>query len=385
MKRILHIIPSLDSGGAERLITDIVNNTNKDEVSHFVCTLRNSEFFAPAIRAAGYEVRDFGITGKHPWFSATSKLLGIIRDYQPDIVKTWLYDANIIGRLAHLRNPKIPLITTLHFPDYEPDIIRAYKWSPIKVEGLRQIDRATARLTKPYFTACSHYVKKSFQKRLNLADSQIKVIYNGTDPEPLKCAEGDAARIRRDLGIPADGFVYTMVSRLVEIKNQALLLRVFPQVLARVPQAYLVIVGGGHLEQELKDLANSLGVSHRVHFLGRRKDIGACLEMADVFVFTTLAEGFGLALVEAMFKELPCIVSNIEVLRELVTDNETGLMFNPNEPDELAAAMCRLFDEPELRRRLGRQALEDAERRFHIRVIASQWEDFYHQVISQTK
>ena len=187
MKRIFHIIPSLGNGGAERQLANLVSNTNKSEFSHFVCTFKDSDFFAPAIRAAGYEVCELGITGKHPWFSITSKLLGVIRDYQPDIIKTWLYDANITGRLAHFWNSEIPLITTLHFPDYEPDMIRVSNWSPMKVEGLRQIDRLTTRLTNPYFAACSHHVKKSFQKRLNLADSQIKVIYNGTDPEQLKC------------------------------------------------------------------------------------------------------------------------------------------------------------------------------------------------------
>ncbi len=381
MKRILHLIPSLGSGGAERQLTNLISNTTKSEFTHLVCTFKNSNFFAPAIRTAGYEVWKLEITGKHPWFSGTSKLLGVIRDYRPDIIKTWLYDANIIGRLAHLWNSEIPLITTLHAPDYEPDMIRASNWSPTKVEGLRQIDKLTARLTNPNFAACSHYVKKSFQKRLNLADSQIKVIYNGTDPEPLKCDKGDAQRIRHDLEIPADGFVYLTVGRIDVAKNHALLLRVFPQVLSAVPQAHLVIVGTGVLEQELKGLAGTLGISRRVHFLGMRNDIAACLEMADVFVFPTLAEGFGLALVEAMFKQLPCVASNIEALREVLIDNETGLLFNPNDPDELVEAMRKLFLEPELRQRLVRQALEDAERRFHIRRIASQWENFYNQVI----
>jgi glycosyltransferase involved in cell wall biosynthesis len=166
------------------------------------------------------------------------------------------------------------------------------------------------------------------------------------------------------------------------MKNHALLLRAFPKVLSAVPQAYLTIVGVGVLEQELKNLANSLGIAQRVRFLGRRKDVGACLEMADVFVFPTLIEGHGMALVEAMFKKLPSVASNIEVLREVLTDNENGLLFNPSEPDHLAAAMIKLYHQPELRERLGRQALEDAERRFHIRIIASEWEDYYREVSS---
>jgi hypothetical protein len=90
MKRILHFIPTLGGGGAERQLTGLVCNTSKKEFSHLVCTLKDSDFFGPAICAAGHEVCELGVTGKHPWFSGTSKLLAVIRDYQPDIIKTWL-------------------------------------------------------------------------------------------------------------------------------------------------------------------------------------------------------------------------------------------------------------------------------------------------------
>ncbi len=381
MKRILHIIPALVAGGAERQLANLVNHTTA-EFSHFVCVFNDADFFAPTIRASGHEICELGVSGKHPWFSAASKLRSIINNYKPDIIKTWLYDANIVGRLVQIFNPKIPLITTLHSPDYEPETIRAANWSPFKVEGFRQIDKTTARLTKPHFAACSQYVKKSYQKRLNLSDSQIRVIYNGIDPVLLECAADEPQQIRRDLEIPKDGFVYVTVGRLDAMKNHALLLRAFPKVLSAVPQAYLTIVGVGVLEQELKNLANLLGVAQRVRFLGRRKDVGACLEMADVFVFPTLIEGHGMALVEAMFKKLPSVASNIEVLREVLTDNENGLLFNPNDADSLATSMIRLHRQPELRERLGRRALEDAERRFHIRRIAAQWEDYYREVSS---
>ncbi len=92
-----------------------------------------------------------------------------------------------------------------------------------------------------------------------------------------------------------------------------------------------------------------------------------------------------MALVQAMFKKLPSVASNIGVLREVLTGNENGLLFNPNESDALAAAMIRLHRQPELRQRLGRQAFEDAERRFHIRRIAAEWEDYYRDIISQNK
>lgn len=383
MKRILHIIPSLISGGAERQLTNIVCNTS-DEFTHLICVFSDSDFFAPEIRRAGHEVRELNLTGKHPWLSGVKRLLPVVRDYQPHLIKTWLYDANILGRLVQLRNRKIPLVTTLHSLDYEPETMRAGGWSPVRVEGLRRIDKWTARLTNTNFVAVSNYVKKSAQKRLSIADAQIEVIYNGVDPESLECAEGEAKLLRRELKIPIEAFVYVTVGRVDALKNHALLLRVFPQVLENVPHAYLVIVGTGILEQELKDLANSLGINHRVRFLGRRKDVGTCLEMGNAFVFPTFVEGFGIALVEAMFKKLPCVASDLEVLREVIVDKESGLLFNLDEPSELIWTMTELFRKPELSRQLGEQAQRVAEKRFHIRVTVLEWENYYRFIIDKT-
>lgn len=383
MKRILHIIPTLASGGAERQLVNLIEQTSANEFSHLVCVFSNSDFFGATVRNAGYDVCELGLTGKHPWFSSAIKLRSIIHDYRPDIINTCLCDANIAGRLARLWNFKIPIITSLQSSDYEPETIHAANWSPLKVEGLRQIDKFTSRLSNQYFAACSNSVKKSFQKQLKITDSQLRVIYNGVNPATLECAHDEPLRLRQKLKIDQDGFVFITVGTVAAMKNQELLLRTFPQVLIKIPQAYLVIVGTGILEDRLKKLAQTLGIDRRVRFLGERGDIGACLEMADVFVFPTLLEGHPLALVEAMFKKLPCVASNIEVLREVLIDNENGLLFDSNDADKLAAAMIELHRDPALRDRLGKKALIDAERRFHIRIIASEWEDYYRFVIDQ--
>jgi glycosyltransferase involved in cell wall biosynthesis len=251
MKRILHIIPSLVSGGAERQLTNIVCNTAAAEFSHYVCTLAEAEFFAPQIREAGHEVRELKAFGKHKWLSGAAKLLPEIRRYRPDLIVTWLFDANIVGRLVCFLSPGIPLITTLHSLDYEPETIRSSGWSPSKVEFFRQVDQLTARFAAPHFAACSHIVKKSYQKRLKIADERIKVIYNGIDPNSLDCEPNEPQRLRQALEIPDDAFIYTSVGKMFATKNQSILLRNFGQVIQSVPQAYLTLVGTGPLEQEL--------------------------------------------------------------------------------------------------------------------------------------
>lgn len=385
MKRILHIIPTLGGGGAERQLVNLVSNTSAEKFDHYVCAFEQSDFFAPAIRQAGFEVKDLGVSGKHPWFAATRKISSIVRDYKPDLLCTWLYDAGIVGRMVHLRHSEIPLICTLHLTQYEPETIRGGNWSPTKVEGLRLIDWLTNKLTNQYFAACSEEVKNSYCRTLGIDPSDITTIYNGIDSEYLKSEAGTPQKIRRELGISDDDFVYLSVGRLAPQKNYPHLLRVFKQVAESIPQARLAIVGEGDIAEDLKNLANSLNITDKVYLLGRRTDIGGCMEMADVFVMPSLFEGMPLALLEAMFKRLPCIVSRIKVLEEAITDNESGLLIDPNDTNDLRDAMIKLYHQSELRERLAEQALATAQQRFHIRTIVSQWETFYDRVLNETK
>jgi glycosyltransferase involved in cell wall biosynthesis len=204
------------------------------------------------------------------------------------------------------------------------------------------------------------------------------------DPATLHCQPGESQRLRGSLAIPPHAVVFLNVGRLDPAKGQTCLLRAFQRVATQAPDAFLVLAGDGPDGEALKSLAGELGIAKKVRFLGRRTDIGVCLEMADVFVFPTLFEGLGLALVEAMFKKLPCIASRIDVLLEVIPDQESGLVVSPGSVDALADAMIRLQADPILRRALGLQAQKIADARFHQRVTTPQWEKLYSRIIEQS-
>ncbi len=370
------------SGGAERLIADVVSDTSREKFSHTVCVLGKADFFAPKILESGSEVIELNLSGKHPWLAAARKVIPIIRQQQPDLILSWLYDASIVSRLAALRNRKIPLVTTLHAPDYDSETIKAGNWSPRKMEMMRWIDKISAKITKPYFVSCSNFVAESYKKNLGVDASEIRVIHNFINLESLKCEPGEAQKLRESLDIPKDGFVYTNVGRLDPQKGQIYLIKAFPKVLEAVPNAYLVIVGDGGLKSSFEELAKNLKIDHRVLLLGNRKDIGACLEMSDVFVFPALFEGFGIALVEAMAKSLPCIATRLEVLEEIIDDKVSGLFVAPESESELADAMIQIYQQPDFREKLGQQGFEKVKKRFFSQVIIPEWEKLYTEMSS---
>lgn len=378
--RILHVVTSLTSGGAERQLVDVVCNTSRSEFEHVVCHLRPQDFFAGEITRAGHRVLGLNVTGKYPWLAAAKRLVPIIRTERPDCIHSWLFDADMTARFTHLASRDVPLITSVQAPNYDPQTVRVANWSPMKINALRWLDKASARWSNPSFVACSNFVRQSTMARLGVAASRIRVIYNSVDPNTLVCMPDEPRALRRSLEIPEDAFVYVTVGRLEPPKGHAYLLRAFAQVAATRAGAYLAIVGEGPLASDLKRLASRLGVGDRLRLLGRRKDVGACLEMSDAYVFPTLFEGFGIALVEAMFKGLPSAASRVGPIPEIIEDGVSGLLFAPGSVEELSAAMATLYDDPARRRALAESGLRRARGQFHSELTIPQWEGLYREV-----
>ncbi|MBA3693273.1 MAG: glycosyltransferase [Acidobacteria bacterium] len=383
--KVLHLIPTLSSGGGERQLVNLVSSTSKEIVNHIVCVIGEADFFAPNIREAGCKVIEFEIFAKHSFLKAASKFRRIVREEKPDIIHSWLYDANVSARLGNLLNGKTPIVTSLQSSDYSPEARRAGNWNPRKVYALRMIDKFTARLTKLYFVPCSESVKNSYRLYYGIDESKTQVIYNSVNLNLLATSEDDLKKLRRELALPADAFIYLNVGRLDKPKNHKILIEAFQKVALEIPNAYLLIAGAGDLENKLKEQAKDAKISEKVLFLGRRNDIGVLLEIADVFVFPSLLEGLPVALVEAMFKSLPCIASRIEVFEEVVTNGETGLLINPASADELKDAMIELHKNEARRKSLGENAFQQARAKFNTTVTAGQWEKFYQKVKSESK
>lgn len=144
------------------------------------------------------------------------------------------------------------------------------------------------------------------------------------------------------------------VGRLDPVKGHDVLLRA----LARVAGARLTIVGSGGWREHLVRLADDLGVTDRVRFAGWVEEPRRLLASYDVVVLPSRSEGYPLTVVEAMLAARPVVATRVGAVPEAVRDGETGLLVDPGDVDGLAAALCRLRDDPGLRARLGRRGRE---------------------------
>jgi hypothetical protein len=173
------------------------------------------------------------------------------------------------------------------------------------------------------------------------------------------------------------------VSRAVPGKGQARVIRAFSWVLQRVPDAQLVLVGDGELREEHQQLARDLGVERSVRFLGTRRDIPALLVGADVFVFASHTESFGLVVGEAMTAQLPVVAYRLPSLDTFSRADVTG--YYPEQDDEAGfnERFCELLADAGRRRRMGQAGFELVAERFPIDATARSFDEAYRWVLER--
>ena len=186
-------------------------------------------------------------------------------------------------------------------------------------------------------------------QRMGLPD--VRYIHGiGINTERLSRGQ-DFSDIRSELGLRQDDFLVLSVGELNENKNQKTILRAIASL--KDPAIHYLLCGKGDQLEKLQRLAQTLGISSRVHFLGYRNDVVDICRQADVFVMPSRREGLPVASLEAMYCGLPVIASNIRGLTDVVEDGKSGYLCSPDDDKAFAEAIQKLMAHPELRQKFS--------------------------------
>src|SRR5277367_2061993 len=194
-----------------------------------------------------------------------------------------------------------------------------------------------------------------------IATARISIVNEGVEIPALATVEQRVAA-RQHFGISDQEFLFGCVSFLVEGKGQEHLIEALARVREKHPQARLLLAGDGPRQAEFEALTKRLAQEDAVRFLGFVKDVATVYAALDAFVFPSEFEALGTALQTAMALALPCISTVCGGLGEVVQDDRTALVAEPNGP-AFAAAMLRIMENPDLRERLGKAARQDIQLR----------------------
>lgn len=375
--RILFIINSLGAGGAERSLAETLAFPN-DLQAVVACLIRERDGMETQVVDSGAEVRS--IAGRS-LLGQLRRVRTLTRESCPDLVHTTIFESDVIGRFA-AAGMRVPVLTSLVNTSYDPVRLQDPAVNAWKLQAARGIDGWTARHLTTHFHAISNAVKDAAVRDLRIHPDRVTVIERGRDPERLgKPSPERRSRARRALLLEGGNPVVVTVGRQEFQKGQWYLLEAFPQVLAAHPDATLLLAGRpGNASRRIEEVERSAAFDGRIRILGHRDDIPEILAAADVFVFPSLYEGLGGALIEAMALGLPIIGSDLPAIREVVEADRNAVLVPAGSPAALAAAVSALADDPMRRRAMGTRSRQIFEERFTLERSATRLLDLFERV-----
>lgn len=380
--RVLQIIESLSRGGAERRLVNDLTYLRKLGIDSRIVHVLPADDLRGEIESLGYTVEWLGVSGPRDLPRGIVRLKRLIRSYQPDIVHSQLFFANICARFGGMLARGVPVMTSIQNTMYEPD------WKGFYDQRKRLIlDRFTSKRYCHHAVAVSHHAKESAVRFLGFKKEQVTVIHNTVDTARFKMPISEPRKAGRALlEVSPNEFAIVSAARFVSQKGFHIAVMAMPSLLRQVPSARLFLAGGGEEEPRLRSLCRELKLDDRVQFLGVRDDIHRLFQGADAFVFASLAsEGFPLVPLEAMALKVPVVASRIEPMGEMIDHGESGLLFSPGDPDDLALALTELAKDEGRKSRIAEAGCGRAHHEFDAEKGASRLAACYRMVVDQNK
>ncbi len=298
------------------------------------------------------------------------KLYRLIRRGRFDLVHTHTSKAGILGRLA-ARLAAVPRI--VHTP--HGHIFTGYAGRALTTLFIF-LERWAAGFTDRLIGLTDQEIQDHLTRKIGRPEQFVR-IESGVDFTRFeRIGESDKDAVRASLGLPFSAFLIGSVGRLEPVKGHKYLLQAFSLLAPRFPHLHLALVGEGEELPRLQTLTFREGLSDRVHFLGWRDDIPTLLQTFDLFVFPSLNEGMGRALVEAMAAGLPIVASRAGGIPEVLGEGEAGLLVEAGSASALAQGIEKLLLDSELRVQLGKVAKERS-RRYSVEVMFHKLEALY--------
>lgn len=234
-----------------------------------------------------------------------------------------------------------------------------------------------------HFIAISGAVRDAMLARDDARPERITSVPNGISPPGIPATE--ASRIRAEFGVAAGTPLVVCIARLEREKDIRTLIAAMKHVLAQQPEARCLIVGAGAERAALQSQIDVLGLDGKVSLAGFRGDSLAFAAAADVFVLPSLAEPFGLAMLEAMSLGRPVIAVSEGGPREIVVDGETGRLVPPSDERMLGRAIAALIADRSARERMGAAGLARYEAHYTTARMASATLAVYQRVVAPAR
>ncbi|MAV38629.1 MAG: glycosyl transferase family 1 [Planctomycetaceae bacterium] len=369
MKCILHIIPTLDRGGAEKQLSLLTTRLPRDRYDVHVALLTRSGPLHQVMRR--HQVPVIEINKKWKFDPAAYwRLRRAIAKLRPALVHTWLFAANSYGRQAAIACG-VPRIVAA-----ERCVDRWKDWYELAID--RRLARRTDRIV-----ANSSGVRE-FYTQHGLPADKFAVIPNGVDVAPVASADdaGQGQNDHRPQGIPETGHLVVAIGRLWPQKRYKDLIWAAHLLYAARGNVHLLIVGDGPQRWRLERYTRQLRATDYVHFLGQRDDVDRLLPVCDCLWLGSGYEGQSNAILEGMANRLPVVATDIPGNRDLVVDRQTGFLVAVGDRAGFARRTQQLLDDRQLAARLGMTGQQRVLKEFSVDRMVQRHTELYEELLA---
>ncbi len=374
--RIMQVIARMNVGGPAVIVAELMRGLDSDRFQSVLvtgyCADDEADYLdevatdIPATRIQGLG-RSVSVLGDIKSFFA---LLGMIRQFQPDVIHTHTAKAGVLGRIAGLiAYPRAKRVHTFH-----GHLLHGY-FSPLKIRLVILIEEFLAAISAALI-AIGNQVKNDLLAAGVGKPKQYSVIFPGLEELDIQ----SKTSAKNELGLEASKTYIVFVGRLTQIKRPDRLIEIARHLKDSHPRVELLIAGAGEKFAEIQEVANQESLP--MIFLGWRNDIGRILSASDIAILCSDNEGIPLTLIQASQAGLPIISTNVGSVHDIVIDGETGLLTETN-TQSLIQAVDELLSNPSKMAKFGLAGKARAESHFSLKGMIRAHEELYSQVITK--
>ncbi len=364
--RILQVVQSLDFGGLERVVIDLVNNLDRDRFQCDIICLRDFGRNSDLVINPETTIDSFGL-GRGKSLALPWRIARCVQQRGYDILHSHDTSPLLYTALARLWHPRCIHIYTEHSGIYS-------------CLPRHRIMIGAALLAVTHGVMVSKDLQQYYQRRFKTLCPHLSVIYNGLHSEQKSVS---VAEIRNIFAIPRQVPLVGTAVRFYPQKGLRYLLQAVPKVLAVLPETRFILIGDGVEREALEKAAVDMGVANQVIFAGYRTDVRQLLRGLDLYVLPSLWEGLPLALIEAMLADTPIVATAVGGNKEMIEHGIRGLLVAPQDSDGLAEAIISLLNDDELRRRLARNGREFADEQFSLANMINKYSKLYQEMVTK--
>lgn len=366
-KKILFVIPSLTGGGAEKVLSVVMHHIDRKQFSVSLLVFKDINAYGPLPEDIKFTC--LNKKGRLDNLRLISAIRKVIKTERPDVVCSYLYYSNVMVSLAlSFCMHKPPVVMTEH--SILSQSVRESRFVSIYELLIKTLYKKAACIV-----AVSSGIKEDLVENFGISGEIIQTIHNPIESDSIQAL---ASQIPGHPWFDDEIPVLVSCGRLSAAKNFPLLLKSVGAVLKKTP-VRLIIIGNGELKNELVLLAEGLGISKSVDFIGFRRNPFKYFSNSAILILTSTREGFGNVIVEAMACGVPVVSTRSAGPEDLIHDGVNGILVSNGDERALAEAILKLLEDETFRKRIaeaGRKRALD----FDLKNIIQVHERLFHEV-----